>query len=394
MVTLKNINSKYQLGDEVNYYCQNRGGILIAYVSKIHKFQIELFPISRYIKKFWVFIDDPYLTLSNKQIEFRKNPIPVFFLAQTKIPAYGCLRKVIANKCILYSSRCGYSKYDIHKNCHSDFLLPMYNIPMDYIEYTNKLVFVETNGLLCDSGLYQISLNNNNVTSNNKIVKITNITGINHNARYLIVANGYHIFTKYEYIYYSLKKGNSLPFRCEIHNISYLKKQKKIICWNKNEILWEININPIDWFPKPKMVKKKLKNTPNWMTQSGRYITIYDNIILLLKDNNIALLDLTNYRWYNIDLLLPILNAYKSLTIINGEDNYIYFLSNVLHPFSCFKINCLDIIPRTLTISHNKRNKKIIFIIIDNIQRNNVLSYNVPIYLKELIVMFFPPFLY
>lgn len=403
------LKNQYEIGDEIIFFWKEENRPIIAEIIEKNAVTPKIIVIKifekhdMYFHSFWIRIDNPHLALTKKQLLLNNSKIKVKFLKKTQLPTRLPFdhTKTMQDKSIIYSTHNGIVKYNFKSNEYSELdiwdSIPTRTFAMDYMNNTLFVAVTMLTGTSLSPGLYKSNLN----TGNNELIRMTKIKPIGRRSfapmKSLIIANGYHILTQKEYIYYDdLTETWSEPQRCQMRNISFIAKQNKIINFSKDKIFWEINTNLTEKkAPGPKLINKTLLKTPLWMKSVTNHVNIYDNLILVVYENNMAFLNLLSSKWYEVKIKFPILDYYERLKLINGKDNYVYFVIKKLYGSIMFKINCLDIIPKSLQESYatQKYKSQIFKFIKENYQKKNKSAY-IPIVLQDLILSFYPCFLY
>ena len=173
---------------------------------------------------------------------------------------------------------------------------------------------------------------------------------------------------------------------------------KKVILVN-SEICYELHTNPNTGNKyKAKFVASNIKPPPlsnhysNW-----RVINIYNSLIVIINmekksNREFVFYDFISDKWYKSKRKCPI--VHPNSAIIDGKDDQLYFMTCFKAP-CLFKVQWMDIIPRELRESYKDRNyKKLIHGFVRNIEKRHKLYYNVPFYLKEVILQYFPCFMH
>ena len=129
-------------------------------------------------------------------------------------------------------------------------------------------------------------------------------------------------------------------------------------------------------------------------------MNIYDTLVVIIDiqggNRQILFLDLMTNKWFKSDNIQCLIIVYTS-QLIDGKDNYLYFMNidkRTSEPFM-FKIHWMDIIPRKLCkVYKDKKYKLLIHGFVKDFEKRHKLYYNVPFYLKEIILRYYPCFLY
>ena len=104
--------------------------------------------------------------------------------------------------------------------------------------------------------------------------------------------------------------------------------------------------------------------------------------------------DMLNEIWYHEELALPIID-WEEVYVLDGHDNFLY-----LFKFRCerlfARIEWSEIMPCDLKQNGRSQfNSKLVFGYVREFQEENTISMcNIPCYLTNLVVDYFPSFLY
>ena len=166
-------------------------------------------------------------------------------------------------------------------------------------------------------------------------------------------------------------------------------KQKK--CWEMNT---KIDKSKRKFIESKTTIPERLSRS----TIERRHImNIYDTLVIMVDLNSkkarIGILDLITNGWFESAKQFPIIS--QGFQLIDGKDNYLYFMKISKRKGFMFKIHWMDIIPRKLCkLYKDQRYKFLIHGFVRNIEKRHSLYYNVPFYLKEMILKYYPCFLY
>ena len=214
-----------------------------------------------------------------------------------------------------------------------------------------------------------------------------------------------HIFANRYHAYYDEDKQKQI--RLENHKytegrIIHIPSQKRILCMNKKQCLEFYTKSDECRGHFPKFTESQMEVPQHLFELDGsRIMNIYDTLLVFININKdetmkILFLDLITNKWFKTDANCPVLSSMFKL--MDGRDNYLYFMN--AWPYDeaekCwFKINWRHVIPKELSEFYKEtRYKQLIHGCVKEIEKRHNLYYNVPFYIKEMILKYYPCFLH
>lgn len=398
----------YQIGDEINLWCEYENQFVIGEITKIAIGDVDKVCIRKkygpLTKATWIHIHR--IQKTNKQILFDKHHVNIIFLQPFRPLSPEYVSQI--NSTFYCTSWTG-SYTEIYKyNMQTDQPLNLGYAKiskildlaaMDYIKNINTL-FIATNKCISTSSkeqiivLYKLNLND----KKDKLIKIkVPIIYSTSQPLSLIVNNGYHIVTSKEYIYINDNNKKWLYYPLPTRAFTIVSLRKSIIAFNKNTVFWKINIDHTQRnFTKIINLNKPIVKTPIWMqVYFNNYVQIYNDLIMVINQGNIAFMNLLSHKWHEAEMKIPILDNYYRIKVINGENNYLYFMLDKAYTYYMIKLNCLDIIPSALTVEYlDIKYKSLVMAFTNNFERNHRLFDIIPDCLKKAMIQYIPCFLY
>eukprot|EP01084_Bolivina_argentea_P181896 314111_1 len=138
---------------------------------------------------------------------------------------------------------------------------------------------------------------------------------------------------------------------------------------------------------------RKLRKLNVKVKNAMKTMIIYESFLLVIGDNtNIFILDIMNEKWYNTGKTLLEL---RCCNLINTKDNFLHMLGGSDHgkPYH-LKLDLFGIIPKELNVAYYHQTNLLVYGFI-NINFKKTKRYQIfPQYLNDIIVAYFPIFLY
>ena len=291
-----------------------------------------------------------------------------------------------SNKSIIMCTSNGIFKYDPKKDMFFDVNLHI----MDHCSDEIKLAYDQINSLLYIIDIKHqrfciLNMKTNTITPYciyGLDLQIRKSVFINHGTRQIL-----HLFTNDSHLYFDHDQQKFIEFQSVSDGkFVYIPHQSRVLLFT------ETGCKESDG--RTKFVKSKIKlpdHDKSCKFQCDYVDNIYGSLVVMFnfKCNKMYFLDIYTNKWFESDIQCPSVSTRTE--IIDGKDDYLYFLS---YP-AMFKISWKDMMPKTLfKFYREKICKYLIYGFVKNIEEEFVLCYNVPCYLKELILLYYPCFLY
>eukprot|EP01084_Bolivina_argentea_P043043 79331_1 len=122
-------------------------------------------------------------------------------------------------------------------------------------------------------------------------------------------------------------------------------------------------------------------------------VLLYDDIIFVLyfsdkNDNEIWCLDLLHKEWFKSKYNVP-KGVHRNSHVIKNNNNDIHILD--FHTQNNFSINMYDLLPNDL-IKLRRKEYEVLIIGYIRQKENELMFQNMPLVLKQLILLYFPLF--
>ena len=103
--------------------------------------------------------------------------------------------------------------------------------------------------------------------------------------------------------------------------------------------------------------------------------------------------DFITAEWYECTKQCPMIPRFTH--IIDGKDDYLYFLNYVGNTRAMFKIDLLDIIPNEICAAYKDTiYEKLIFGFVREAEKKLDRHYTIPVYINQWILSHYPMFLH
>ena len=329
--------------------------------------------------------------------------------------SYSNSKAIVHHRDLIFLTETGIQKYDMENDTYSKIDTALYNSwywsKYDRICYDteNKLIYLTNTH---KSFLLKLDPSSGEVSK--KVINLNYSIGrdhipmiINHDKddKNCLYCNNYehldvlHLFdTRHGYYNEDKQQYAQLQPLENKGKFVYVPHLKKVMLIS-SKICYEFHTNPnMENRYKAKFVASDIKPPPlsnhysNW-----RVMNIYKSLIVIVNmeyksNREFVFYDFISNKWYKSKRQSPIVHLGSA--IIDGKDDHLYFMTFWKDP-CLFKIHWMDIIPEDLCHSYKDTvHKKLIHGFVRKIEKRHKLYYNVPFYLKELILQYFPCFMY